>query len=170
MVSDTIRFSLIMKFLLQQGIWKASLVFKNVSIPHLSHTYYGDITWLVAQDNVQANFKATSTPVFLAPLWWETAVDQWIPFTNGQWRRKLFHVMTSSLFILLTNRCLNILANLEYLISTYCSELSQMMDIISQVKLLDWFTKYFQNSSKFKIIFFYDFSNIRTPTRSLFPH
>ena len=29
------------------------------------------------------------------PLWGEFTGDQWIPHTNGQWRRKCFHLMTS---------------------------------------------------------------------------
>ena len=30
------------------------------------------------------------------PLWGESTGDRWIPLTKGQWRRKCFHLMTSS--------------------------------------------------------------------------
>ena len=46
-------------------------------------------------------------------------------------------------------------ASLKYLISTSCSKLSQSVDIISHVKYLNCLRKYFQDSSKFRIVLFF---------------
>ena len=32
----------------------------------------------------------------IGPFWWKFASERWIPFTNGQWCRKQFHVLISS--------------------------------------------------------------------------
>ena len=57
---------------------------------------------LFAQPFVQAQIKENITALRHWPLWGETIGDRWIPLTKGQWRRKCFHLMTSSwAFILL---------------------------------------------------------------------
>ena len=51
---------------------------------------------IVLQPFIQTQIKETIKAPRHWPLWGELTGDRWIPCTNGQWRGKCFHLMTSS--------------------------------------------------------------------------
>ena len=60
------------------------------------------------------------------PLWGEFTVDRWIPRTKGQWRRKCFHLMTSSWSFIP-----------QYLVR-YCSSVSVPSIVFIGQRYTDW--------------------------------
>ena len=51
---------------------------------------------LFTEPLIQAYIKENNKPPRHWPLWGDFTVDRWIPHTNGQWRGKCLHLMTSS--------------------------------------------------------------------------